>query len=154
MKTIPGTKIELEQDDRQVQTFIDLNVRKAKTYLPNFQLPSYCKNGAPFDWLLISIDVKKHDEPIEGDLYLFQHFGKEGDSGLCAWVIRDVFQNRAQLDVLQEIFTSNARMAGTLKQDGGFWGQGAEVIKGLKMGHTLYELYKKGILNTPPPHPN
>jgi hypothetical protein len=137
----------VEQDDGAVLVMLDKIRMRHPGPLPHFtQTDSY-------DWLLVSIEITNH-KSSEGTLSIIQHLGKDGDSGYMGYVLKEMFKNRHELDHLIKLFEHASKMQKARGEKWIFSANCAEMIKGLRMGTSMNELLKNGILHTPPPSLN
>ncbi|HYF70249.1 MAG TPA: hypothetical protein VD884_19050 [Ohtaekwangia sp.] len=148
MRLKPTPHLSIEDSDAEVELLIE-KIKNARSE----PLPFFVEKET-YDWFIIHAEITRKEEPIDGTLYMIQHFGKVGDTGYFAYILEDFLKNRHDLDLLIKLFDGHIIRAKQNGETGNFHSQCADMIKGLRLGTSLAELMKKGILHTPPPNLN
>lgn len=139
MKINVTTNLSIERSDTEVIAIIK-KMKSSETILQHI-------GNEGSDCFIILIDLTKRTEPVEGTLYFIQHFGKPGDSGYVAYILKEVFKNRKELDIIIQFLERAPVKTHFIRGC-------SEMIKILRFGASLSELLKQDIFSIPPPHLN
>ena len=143
MKINVTPHLSIEDSDSEVISIINKIIsHHTETLLHSIENENY-------DCFFVLIDLTKKTEPVEGTFYFIQHFGKAGDSGYMAYILKEVVKNRKELDIIIQFLERQ-----TIKTDSDFMRGCSEMVKALRFGASLFELSKQGIFTIPPPHLN
>lgn len=141
MKIDVTRNLSVENSDKEVIAMI----RKIKSAYTETIIDFIATEGP--DCFFVLIDLTKQTEPVEGTLYFIQHFGKPGDRGYVAYILKEVFKNRKELDIIIQFLDQAPVKTHFIRGC-------SEMLKVLRFGASLSELMKQDIFSIPPPHFN